>query len=291
MSLKLVTTKRCGMWASGGDWSDPTIWRDNFGNKMNRIPTGADNVYITGNVSGEGVAASVTVGTEEELKALVVSTLKYPPPPGWSLPTYKTFLAADPECCCNCHCPNSCNFECYAPVPALEVTLGSDDCAEGVSCYYSSYLGYHIWYYYPEYNYGEEPTPCLPCKFDGGNGPSMAHGSSLSVSMHCASGPKWIVDVETSCQDYGFWTPKDENIWGTFPDDFTYVPGVGSCTIRYQGEIGVSGCIIETGTVDLKEVSREDYPDTRGSDGFGGGTVVSSACDELNPSKPEVSVL
>lgn len=286
MPLKLITAKRCGLWASGGDWSDPGIWRDNHGNKVGRIPTYSDHVYITGNVSGIGEAASVTVGTEEELKALVLGTLKYPPPEGspwWAQPTTKTFLAADPECCCDCKCPSSCEFQCYAPVPGLEVTMDGDDCSEGRGCYYSTYLGYHVWYYYPEFNYGEEPTPCLPCKFDPSDQESQPHGSGMSVSMHCASGPKWIVEVETSCDEYGSWTLNPGGDQYNFPGDYTYVAGVGSCRIRYRGEIGASGCVFETGPVELEEVFRESIPDP--------GNEGGDPCGELNPSKPDITVL
>lgn len=258
--IRLLTTKACGLYAESGSFSDPKIWKDSHGNKVNRVPGPNDTAYVTSSVSGTGPAREIIVVDSSA--------------PRLSLVRNNGMLARKLRCCCKCHCPRSCDDNCNAPVPALEVNGGL--CSKNVSCNYSSYLGYYYWDFTPDNWYD-----CLPCAAG-----TTSHGSGFSVSMRCETNsttnqPIWKVTVVTGCTDYGFFTyngagdPND-------PNNYTYTPGDGNCTITYEGEIEVENCKIKTGAVSLTEVNRESYPD------FGSNT---DPCSTYNLSAPDITVL
>lgn len=84
--MPLYFKKPPGLYISSGDWNDPANWFDEDGTPVNRVPTAADNVYVTGSVSGTGVANNVTLGTIEEI--------------GGSLIRRCNNLATTESCCC-----------------------------------------------------------------------------------------------------------------------------------------------------------------------------------------------
>lgn len=82
----LIRARPSGFYISGGDWSDPANWTDEKGNPLNAVPTASDNVFVTGNVTGSGEAANITVGTIEEI--------------GWALAVAQTCCCTKCEKCC-----------------------------------------------------------------------------------------------------------------------------------------------------------------------------------------------
>lgn len=70
--MPLYVEKPKGFYASGGNWSDPSIWTDEKGNATNAVPTSSDNVYITGSISGSGSANNVTFGSLAEIGGNIV---------------------------------------------------------------------------------------------------------------------------------------------------------------------------------------------------------------------------
>lgn len=82
----LYFKKPPGLYISSGDWNDPANWFDEKGNPVDRVPTSSDAVYVTGDVSGSGVAGSVTVGNISEIGGPIVSRCNA--------------LGTDIKCCC-----------------------------------------------------------------------------------------------------------------------------------------------------------------------------------------------
>lgn len=82
----LYFKKPPGLYISSGDWNDPANWFDELGVPVDRVPTSSDNVYVIGDVSGTGVAGSVTVG---ELSAI-----------GGELLSRCDSLSTNEKCCC-----------------------------------------------------------------------------------------------------------------------------------------------------------------------------------------------
>lgn len=75
--MSLYFRRRPGLYATSGEWSDPFIWTDRDGNRVNRVPGGDDDVYILGDVtinSGEGLVRSLTVGTIADIGGFLIKS-------------------------------------------------------------------------------------------------------------------------------------------------------------------------------------------------------------------------
>lgn len=84
MSLRRI--KPTGLYADSGSATDKTTWSYETGDPANKTPTSADDVYLTGDVSGPITAATVVVGSEDDI--------------GYGLVRTAGKLAISDKCCC-----------------------------------------------------------------------------------------------------------------------------------------------------------------------------------------------